>query len=127
MTCGLPRPVAPAVAPQAAQPLQPPPAGSVFLAADGTSSVVLEYAYHPEYEPTLLELCEYAQWLGMDPEQDADLLWIAREGLKAPLPEHWRPCRTATGEVYFFNFATGESMWDHPLDAHFKQLYVIEK
>jgi len=23
--------------------------------------------------------------------QDQDLLWIAREGLKAPMPSHWKP------------------------------------
>lgn len=48
----------------------------------------------------------------MDPVGEATLLWIAREGLKAPLPEHWLPCRTNTGDVYYFNFATGESLWD---------------
>ena len=37
------------------------------------------------------EVIDYAEWLGMDIEADEDLLWIAREGLKAPLPEHWKP------------------------------------
>ena len=32
-----------------------------------------------------------AEWLGMDPLQDGDLLWIARRGLKTPLPKPWRP------------------------------------
>jgi len=29
--------------------------------------------------------------------------------------------------VYFFNFATGESQWDHPLDAHFRALFETER
>ena len=37
------------------------------------------------------EILEYAQWLGMDPDEHKDLMWIAREGLKAPLPDNWRP------------------------------------
>jgi len=34
---------------------------------------------------------EYARWLGMNLPEDNDLLWIAREGLKTPLPEYWKP------------------------------------
>ncbi len=37
---------------------------------------------------------EYATWLGMDLTKDKDHLWIAREGLKSPLPENWKPCKT---------------------------------
>ena len=46
----------------------------------------------------------------MDVEADKDLLYIAREGLKAPLPPDWKPCKTTdTEEIYYFNFQTGES------------------
>jgi hypothetical protein len=60
------------------------------------------------------EIREYAKWLGMDVEAEQvvrmpitesmlgallfkivcppqDLLWIARQGLKAPLPPQWKP------------------------------------
>ena len=30
----------------------------------------------------------------MDLEKDKDLFYIAKEGLKAPLPENWKPCKT---------------------------------
>ena len=63
----------------------------------------------------------YATYLGLDPDQDKDLLWIAKEGLKAPLPGSWKACRTATGEIYYFNFDTGQSMWEHPCDQDYKQ------
>ena len=35
----------------------------------------------------------------MDPDEDKALFWIAREGLKAPLPENWKPCKTGDDEV----------------------------
>lgn len=55
------------------------------------------------------EVREYAKWLGMELEDDRDLFWIAKEGLKAPLPENWKPCKTVdTDEIYYFNFASGE-------------------
>lgn len=57
------------------------------------------------------EVREYAKWLGMELEDDRGLFWIAKEGLKAPLPENWKPCKTVdTEEIYYFNFATGEQV-----------------
>ena len=77
---------------------------------------------------TATEIVDYAKWLGMDLEAEKDLLWIAREGLKAPLPEHWKPCKTpGTGDIYYFNFQTGDSVWEHPCDEHYKSLYAAEK
>jgi hypothetical protein len=38
------------------------------------------------------EIMEYAYHIGMDPEEDTRLLWIAKEGLKAQLPPNWKPC-----------------------------------
>ena len=29
--------------------------------------------------------------LGLDPSTEQDLLFIAREGIRAPLPEAWKP------------------------------------
>jgi hypothetical protein len=45
----------------------------------------------------------------MDCDVDSDLLWIAREGIKAPLPDDWKPCKSSNGSVYYFNIITGES------------------
>ena len=40
--------------------------------------------------------------------QDRELFWIAKEGLRAPLPENWKPCKTTdTDEIYYFNFQSG--------------------
>lgn len=29
--------------------------------------------------------------------------------------------------MYYFNFKTGESIWDHPCDDHYRNLYAVEK
>lgn len=34
---------------------------------------------------------------------------------------------TEEHEVYYFNIHTGESIWDHPMDAYYKALYRQEK
>ncbi|KAG5458215.1 MAG: hypothetical protein BJ554DRAFT_1606 [Olpidium bornovanus] len=59
--------------------------------------------YVPEHEPVSFcaadlvlhlaspEIEEYAQFLGIDTAKERHLLWVAREGLKAPLPPDWRP------------------------------------
>eukprot|EP01063_Lacrimia_lanifica_P010173 TRINITY_DN16915_c0_g1_i1.p1 TRINITY_DN16915_c0_g1~~TRINITY_DN16915_c0_g1_i1.p1 ORF type:complete len:741 (+),score=269.86 TRINITY_DN16915_c0_g1_i1:295-2517(+) len=63
----------------------------------------------------------------MDVEKEKALTWIAREALKAPLPEYWKICYTEDREVYYFNMRTGESIWDHPMDAYYKSLFKQEK
>lgn len=80
-----------------------------------------------DYEPTQQEIEEYAAWLGMDLETEKHLFWIARQALKSPCPEPWRPCLTEEDEVFYFNFATEESSWDHPVDVHSKNLYHDKK
>jgi hypothetical protein len=89
--------------------------------------VVLEEEIDPNYEPTNEEIEEYATWLGMDLQNDNELFWIAKEGLKAPLPPDWKPCKSPEGEIYYFNFSNGESVWDHPCDEYYKKLYKDEK
>eukprot|EP00928_Gymnodinium_smaydae_P016599 TRINITY_DN1624_c0_g3_i1.p2 TRINITY_DN1624_c0_g3~~TRINITY_DN1624_c0_g3_i1.p2 ORF type:complete len:225 (-),score=49.62 TRINITY_DN1624_c0_g3_i1:243-917(-) len=59
---------------------------------------------------------DYARCLGMDPDEDAEFLYLAKEGLEMPLDPPWRHCESADGELFYFNFETGESSWDHPND-----------
>ena len=59
----------------------------------------------------------------MDPEEDAQFLDIAEEGLKAPLPKEWKPCITKEGEGYYLNFDNGESAWEHPYDEYYKKMF----
>jgi len=89
-------------------------------------ALVLEEQIDHDYVPTERETREYAEWLGIDLETDEDLLWIATEGLKAPLPKPWKPCQADGGDIFYFNFMTGESVWDHPCDEKFRRLLQIE-
>ena len=95
---------------------------------EGAPSIVLEEEIDPDYVPSEEEVIEYANWLGIDVENDHDLIWIAREGLMAPLPTDWKPCKQENSEeIYYFNFDTGDSTWEHPCDGFYKSLYEEEK
>lgn len=64
----------------------------------------------------------------MNLDEDKDLLWIAKNGLQAPLPPGWKACQTKQSqEIYYFNFSTGQSQWEHPSDQVYKQQYLQEK
>jgi centrosomal protein CEP164 len=54
----------------------------------------MEEEIDPNYIPSDDEVIDYAKWLGMDLQKDNDLYWIAHEGLMAPLPKNWKPCKT---------------------------------
>ncbi|EDO33670.1 predicted protein, partial [Nematostella vectensis] len=89
--------------------------------------IILEEEYDETYEPTEQEIYEYAQLIGIDPHRESDLLWIAREGIVAPLPPDWKPCQDASGDIYYFNFTTGDSVWDHPCDDYYRNMVQEER
>jgi len=74
-----------------------------------------------------IEILEYAQFLGMDLQEDQDLFHIAREGLKAPLPDVWKPAKNRNGDIYYINLQTKEAQWEHPCDEHYKKVYQDAK
>lgn len=74
------------------------------------NTVILDEDIDRGYEPSDAEVRDYSLWLGMALPDDEHLLWISRQALKAPLPEAWKQCMTNDGDVYYFNFATGESV-----------------
>eukprot|EP00747_Dinoflagellata_sp_TGD_P052036 gnl/TRDRNA2_/TRDRNA2_147682_c1_seq1.p1 gnl/TRDRNA2_/TRDRNA2_147682_c1~~gnl/TRDRNA2_/TRDRNA2_147682_c1_seq1.p1 ORF type:complete len:265 (+),score=32.59 gnl/TRDRNA2_/TRDRNA2_147682_c1_seq1:121-915(+) len=76
------------------------------------------------YQPTDDEIDEYAEWIGMNLDADQSYLWIAEEGLKCPLPDPWKVYVTASGDLFYFNDQTSESVWDHPCDEYYKKLYA---
>lgn len=97
-----------------------------------SDSVILEEEIDENYEPTeegriYTEIEEYAQWLGMKLPEDNDYLYIAQEGIKAPLPLCWKPCKTKEGDIYYFNFETSESVWEHPCDKFFREKFEEAK
>lgn len=90
-------------------------------------AVVLEEEIAQDYEPDYQEILDYAEFLGMDLQRDQEFFYIAKEGLKAPLPNPWKPIQDDTGELYFYNFQTGETIQEHPCDEYYKQLFLEEK
>lgn len=69
---------------------------------------------------------EYAKSLGVT-EEDADLLWVAKEAFEAPLPSGWSEHFDPEGRVYFFSQVTQRSSWSHPLDDVFRELIQLIK
>ena len=80
--------------------------------------------YYVDLNPAEDQIREYARFIGIDPDKDSDLLYIAAEGLSAPLPKHWSLYRNKNkpDEYFFFNSETGESINDHPLDQYYTNL-----
>lgn len=89
--------------------------------------LVLEEDYDETYIPSEQEILEFAREIGIDPIKEPELMWLAREGIVAPLPGEWKPCQDITGDIYYFNFANGQSTWDHPCDEHYRNLVIQER
>ncbi|KAI0219750.1 WW domain-containing protein [Lamellibrachia satsuma] len=70
--------------------------GSNMLSAQTSmrinDQIILEEDYDESYEPTDGEIEDYARVIGIDNvHRESELLWIAKEGINAPLPENWKP------------------------------------
>ena len=64
----------------------------------------------------------------VDVSKEGFLLPIVSEALRAPLPEDWAECEdAATGEFYYRNRRTEQTMWEHPLEQHFKDRLLRER
>ncbi len=53
-------------------------------------NLLFEITIYLSFCPTA-EVLEYCRVLGLDPVVENDLLYIAKEGIKAPLPPEWKP------------------------------------
>jgi len=69
----------------------------------------------------------YACYLGMDPIEDEELLWVAAAALKAPLPEEWEERMDTFGELYYVHTTTGRETRQHPLDGYYANVYREQK
>ncbi|CAF1195584.1 unnamed protein product [Rotaria sordida] len=91
------------------------------------NQTILQEQFDENYEPTQEEIREYAIYIGIDPRKELHLLWLAREGIMKPLPPGWKSCQEENGELYYFNFDTGKSSWDHPCDEIYKARVIEER
>ena len=73
-----------------------------------------------DYEPNLEEIHGYAKFLGINMETDQEFLFIAEEGLKAPVPDPWKTYFNENDEIFYVNPVTNEKMFDHPLDEQYR-------
>ena len=76
---------------------------------------------------TISEIRDYALYLGMKLPEDNDLLYLAKEGLKAPLPAGWKAHRTKEDEIFYLNEETGQKTWEHPCDEFYRKQYFQMK
>jgi len=68
------------------------------------------------------QILEYANYIGIDVSKEPHLLWIAEEGIAAPLPDGFTEHQDQEGQVYFYSKETKESTWVHPLDNHYMEM-----
>jgi len=80
--------------------------------------------YQSDFKALPEDVLEYAVYLGMDPAEDADLLWIAEEALTAGEPDGWAEQLDPNGHLYYYNATTGQSSRQHPLDEYYMHLYL---
>lgn len=89
---------------------------SIFEGQDADSSLPDELLNLPH---ELINMCEY---LGIRVMSEQDMIWIASDALRAPLPLNWTAKKDHHGRTFFFNHLTNQSKWEHPLDPHFRNL-----
>jgi centrosomal protein CEP164 len=90
-----------------------------------TSSVTVLEPADDLSEPSLDQIIEYAEFIGIDPDLEPHLMWIAREGVMSPVPPPWKMCTENGADIFYFNFQTGESVWDHPCDEKYSELLEL--
>lgn len=86
-------------------------------------SLVCEEVFDERSQPSIDEVREFAVRIGIDPDAEAHLLPLAREGLLKPLPKNWKPVYDSKSKhYYYFNFKTNQTSWEHPLDNKFREI-----
>jgi hypothetical protein len=83
----------------------------------------------PPESPSTEEVMEYAKFLGMNigDDRDKELLWIAKEAMAAALPAGWTQHEDKDGFVFFYNAATEQSTYEHPMDEFYRKVYQRAK
>ena len=78
--------------------------------------------------PAWEAVCEHAELLGMDPNADRELMWIAERSLNAPLPPGWKQEMDETHQTpYYFSDMGHPPQWEHPSDDEFREMFRVRK
>ncbi|KAG2959184.1 hypothetical protein PC119_g26791, partial [Phytophthora cactorum] len=78
----------------------------------------------PDFQEVLRD---HARSLGVDPNSESYLLPLVQEALLVELPADSEQGETEDVTLYYFNSSTEESIWEHPLDAHYRELIQAKK
>eukprot|EP00927_Polykrikos_kofoidii_P001252 TRINITY_DN10452_c0_g1_i2.p1 TRINITY_DN10452_c0_g1~~TRINITY_DN10452_c0_g1_i2.p1 ORF type:complete len:670 (+),score=98.82 TRINITY_DN10452_c0_g1_i2:85-2094(+) len=65
----------------------------------------------------------YSRHLGIDPEEEEELLWIAELAALAPMPMGWTEHCDAQGRAFYYNADQRTSWWTHPLEDEHRVVY----
>ena len=80
-----------------------------------------------DFDPKTEDINQYCSIIGLDPAKEPELLWIAKEGILAKLEPPWKAINQDDVGLYYFNFETGDSMWEHPNDHYYRQKVKTER
>ncbi|XP_077398314.1 uncharacterized protein LOC144033840 isoform X4 [Festucalex cinctus] len=69
----------------------------------------------------------YALNIGIDPENEPELLWIAKEAIFARLPPGWAESKDENGKPVFHNRYLQTSTNEHPCKAQYSHLVAQER
>ena len=105
--------------------------GRTRIGPDGSKMIevgeILDEHVDVNFMPTEEDVYNYAAELGFDVDGDQHLLWIARNGLRKPMPKEWKAIKSRDNRIYYFNTSTGKSQWEHPIDQECRRIYEQEK
>ncbi|KAG8234542.1 hypothetical protein J437_LFUL014001, partial [Ladona fulva] len=86
-------------------------------------TVVCHEIFDENSLPSEEEIKDYAVKIGIDPQNEAHLLPLARDGLMQALPSEWKPCYDEEVQgYYYYNTKTNKSQWEHPLDDVYRNI-----
>ncbi|KAF8563797.1 hypothetical protein P879_10631 [Paragonimus westermani] len=66
------------------------------------------------------EIKLYADSIGIDLNREPELIWLAKEGISAPIPKGWQVLQDENNQIFYYNSASGQSLWEHPLDEFYR-------
>uniref|UniRef100_A0A0X3NLB7 Centrosomal protein of n=2 Tax=Schistocephalus solidus TaxID=70667 RepID=A0A0X3NLB7_SCHSO len=85
-------------------------------------SGVLVLEENNEHMPSEEEILLYATSIGIDTKKEPELIYLAREGISAPLPDGWTAIQDKDNNIFFHECSTGRTTQDHPMDALYRKL-----
>ena len=91
------------------------------------SPMLLSHAQAHPLTHIVQDVVRHGVYLGLDPQTDGDLLWIAEEAIAAPLPAGWHCDMTGAEHeyphtMYYWNDTEPGTQWHHPLDQFYRAM-----